>query len=239
MPSPYNLDLHSKCTECSVRAERLFCNMAPASVSALEAIKYTGVYPKGSLLFVEGEVPRGVFIICSGRVKLTASSTEGRTLIVKFAEPGEVLGSNAVILGKTYEVSAETVEPSQVNFVKSDDFLKFLNASPEACMHTAQQLSAEYYAAQRAIRTLGLAQTTTEKLARLILDWCEQHGEVTPNGVRLKVLLTHAEIAEMIGTTRETVTRMLSDFRRKKILEVKGSTILVLQKGSLSEMVTV
>src|SRR5205085_8884852 len=85
--------------------------------------------------------PRGVFIICSGRVKLTTSSTEGKTLIVKIAEEGEVLGASATILGKTYEVSAETIEPSQVNFIKRDDFLKFLNTSPEACMHTAQQLS--------------------------------------------------------------------------------------------------
>lgn len=239
MPSPYNLDLHGKCTECTVRTARLFCNMTPASVAALESIKYTGVYPKGSLLFVEGEKPRGVFIICSGRVKLTTSSAEGRKLIVKIAEEGEVLGSNAVILGKTYEVTAETTEPAQVNFIKSDDFLRFLNTTSEACMHTAQQLSSEYYAAQGSIRTLGLAQTTTEKLAKLLLDWCEREGDVTPKGVRLKVLLTHEEIAEMIGTTRETVTRILSDLKRQKILEVKGSTILVLQKESLSEMVTV
>jgi len=239
MPSPYNLDLHNSCAECTVRAERLFCNMSPASVSAMDTVKFTGVYPKGSLLFVEGEQPRGVFIICSGRVKLTTSSTEGRTLIVKIAEEGEVLGASATILGKNYEVSAETIEPAQVNFIKRDDFLKFLNSSAEACMHTAQQLSEKYHAAQREIRTLGLAQTTSEKLAKLILDWCDRNGEITPKGVRLKVLLTHEEIAQMIGTTRETVTRLLSDFKRKKIIDVKGSTLLVLEKEGLAEMVTV
>src|SRR5205823_2061613 len=239
MPSPYNLDLHNTCTDCSVRAERLFCNMSPASVSALETVKFTGVYPKGSLLFVEGEQPRGVFIICSGRVKLTTSSTEGKTLIVKIAEEGEVLGASATILGKTYEVSAETIEPSQVNFIKRDDFLKFLNTSAEACMHTAQQLSDKYHSAQREIRTLGLAQTTSEKLARLLLDWCDRNGEATPKGVRLKVLLTHEEIAQMIGTTRETVTRLLSDFKRKKIIDVKGSSMFVTNKTHLEHMVSV
>jgi CRP/FNR family transcriptional regulator len=239
MPSPYNLDLHNSCTECTVRAERLFCNMSPTSISAMETIKFTGVYPKGSLLFVEGEQPRGVFIICSGRVKLTTSSTEGKTLIVKIAEEGEVLGASATILGKAYEVSAETIEPAQVNFIKREDFLKFLNTSAEACMHTAQQLSEKYHSAQREIRTLGLAQTTSEKLAKLILDWCDRNGEVTPKGVRLKVLLTHEEMAQMIGTTRETVTRLLSDFKRKKMIDVKGSTLLVLQKEGLEELVTV
>lgn len=239
MPSPYNLDIHYACTDCSVREDRLFCNMSQATVAALDSIKFTGVYPKGSLLFVEGEQPRGIYIMCSGRAKLTTSSTEGKVLIVKLAEPGEVLGASATILGKPYEVSAETLEPSQVNFIKRDDFLRFLNTYPEASMHTVQQLSEKYHAAQREIRSLGLSQTTGEKLAKLLLDWCEKDGEPTAKGVRLKVLLTHEEIAQMIGTTRETVTRLLSDLKRKKILEVKGSTVIVLQKKDLERMVSI
>src|SRR6266516_2943812 len=177
MPSPYNLDIHNACTECTVREDRLFCNMSQSTVAALDSIKFTGVYPKGSLLFVEGEQPRGVFILCSGRAKLTTSSAEGKILIVKIAEPGEVLGASATILGKPYEVSAETIEPAQLNFIKRDDFLKLLGTNVEVCMHTAQQLSEKYHAAQREIRSLGLSQTTGEKLAYLILDWCRRDGE--------------------------------------------------------------
>jgi CRP/FNR family transcriptional regulator, cyclic AMP receptor protein len=239
MPSPYNLDLHNNCSECDVRAERIFCNMSDQSVAALDAIKFTGVYPKGSLLFVEGEQPRGIFIVCSGRAKLTTSSTEGRVLIVKIAEPGEVLGASATILGKPYEVSAETIEPSQLNFIKREDFLRFLNSDAEVCMHAAQQLSEKYHSAQREIRSLGLSQTTGEKLAKLLLDWCDRNGEVTTKGVRLKVLLTHEEMAQMIGTTRETVTRLLSEFKRRKILEVKGSTVLVTNKHELEGLVSI
>src|SRR5216110_136153 len=230
MPSPYNLDLHNSCTDCTVRFERLFCNMSSNSVNALETIKFTGIYPKGSLLFVEGEQPRGVFILCSGRAKLTTSSSEGKTLIVKIAEVGEVLGASATILGKPYEVSAETIEPSQLNFIKREDFVRFLQSHVEVCMHTAQQLSEKYQSAQREIRSLGLSQTTSEKLARLLLDWCARDGEQTPKGIRLKVLLTHEEIAQMIGTTRETVTRIFSDFKKRRIIEVKGSSIFVIAK---------
>jgi len=239
MPSPYNLDIHNTCTECTVRAERLFCNMAGSAIASVDAIKFTGVYPKGSLLFVEGEMPRGIFILCSGRAKLTTSSTEGKTLIVKIAEPGEVLGASATILGKPYEVSAETIEAAQLNFLKRDDFLKLLGTNVDVCMHTAQQLSEKYHAAQREIRSLGLSQTTSEKLAKLLLDWCARGGEETAKGIRLKVLLTHEEIAQMIGTTRETVTRLLSDFKRKKIIEMKGSSVFVLEKNSLETMVTI
>ncbi len=238
MPAPYNLEIHNNCRDCNVRHERPFCDMSDGTVATMDALKFTSVYPKGSTLFVEGEQPRGVFIICSGKVKLTTSSTEGKTLIIKIAEPGEVLGVSAAILGKQYEVSAETLEPSQLNFIKRDDFLRLLGTHPEVSLHTAQQLSEKYHSAQREIRSLGLSQTTSEKLARLILDWCKR-GEDTPKGTRLKILLTHEEIGQMIGTTRETVTRLLSDFKRKKLLEVTGSTVLVLQKAQLEKLVSI
>ncbi len=238
MPTPYNLDVRNNCTECDRRAERIFCNLSRESLAELDAIKFTGIYPKGSLLFVEGEEPRGVFILCSGRAKLTTSSSEGKTLILKVAEAGEVLGVSATILGKPYEVSAETLEPSQLNFIKRDDFIKFLNANADACMHTAQQLSQKYQSAQREIRSLGLAQTTSEKLAKLLLDWSDSNGEETPRGIRLAVLLTHEEIAQMIGTTRETVTRILSDFKKRRLIEVKGSSFFLLAKKTLEGMIS-
>lgn len=238
MPTPYNLTIADHCSECTIRQNHSFCNMSPEPVEALDAIKFSGSYPKGSLLFVEGEQPRGIFILCRGRVKLTTTSTEGRTLIVKIANAGELLGASAAILGRSYEVSAETLEPSQVSFVRRDDFLRFLNASTEACMHTAHQLSEKYEAAQREIRSLGLAHTTSEKLAKLILGWSAT-GEETPQGLRMQVLLTHEEIAQMIGTTRETVTRLLSEFKRKKLITVKGANLFVVAKQQMKDMVTI
>jgi CRP/FNR family cyclic AMP-dependent transcriptional regulator len=238
MPTPYNLTVEEHCTTCSQRGNRTFCNMAPAAVEALDASKYSSVYPKGSLLFVEGEQPRGVFMLCHGRAKLTTTSTEGRTLIVKIAQAGELLGASATLLGKPYEVSAETMEPSQVSFIRRDDFMRLLTSFPEACLHTAQQLSEKYESAQREIRTLGLAQSTSEKLAKLILGWISG-GEVTEQGTRLQVLLTHEEIAQMIGTTRETVTRLLSDFKRRKLISVKGSNMFVLAQQQMQDMVSI
>jgi len=239
MPTPYNLALVEHCNDCSLRqAHGGFCNMSSEPVAAMDTIKFSGAYPKNALLFVEGEQPRGVYILCSGRAKLTTSSTEGRTLIVKIVNPGEILGVSAAILGKPYEVSAETLEASQVSFIRREDFMRFLNAYSEACMKTAHQLSEKYESAQREIRTLGLAQTTSEKLAKLLLDWSAT-GEETPQGTRMQVLLTHEEIAQMIGTTRETVTRLLSDFRRKKLISVKGSSLFLLAKQQMRDMVSI
>jgi CRP/FNR family transcriptional regulator len=237
MPTPYNLDINHNCGTCTRRNH--FCNMQPASVAMLEKIKFTATYPKGSLLFVEGETPRGVFVLCAGKAKLTTSSSEGRTLILRIAEAGELLGASSVLLQRPYETSVETVEPCQVNFIRTEEFMAWIQSDREAMMSVARQLSDNYYEAQREIRSFGLAQTTSEKLARLMLNWCNERGEQTDKGIRLKVLLTHEEIAQMIGTTRETVTRLLTSFRSKNVLEVKGSTVHVVRRDALEAMVTV
>jgi CRP/FNR family transcriptional regulator len=220
-----------------MKPERNFCDMGEETVKTLDVLKFTGVYPKNSLLFVEGEDPRGIFILCSGRVKLTTSSTDGKRLILKIVEAGEVLGLSAAILDRPYEVTAETIQPSQVNFIKRDDFLKFLATYSEAAIHTAVQLSEKYYLAQKEIRSLGLSHSTGEKVAKLLLDWCDANGEETPKGVRLKVLLTHEEIAQMVGTTRETITRLLSDLKRRKIIDITGSTVMISNRVALESMV--
>lgn len=235
MPSPYNIATQH-CSSCPEVEQRRFCRMAPKAIAAVS--KYTTFYPKGSLLYVEGEAARGVYVLCSGRVKLTTSSAEGRNLILRTAAAGELLGASAVISGRPYETSIETVEPCQVNFIRDVDFLNLIRRDQEAMLATAHQLSADYFEAQREVRTFGLARTTQEKLARLVLDWCAT-GEQTARGVRLKVLMTHEEIGQMIGTTRETVTRLLSQLKRQKLIEVKGSTVLVTEPGSLQAMVTV
>ena len=238
MPTPYNLNIMDQCTNCTIPRAGRFCDLSPKGLEDLQQMKYTGMYPKGSLLFVEGEKPRGVFILCSGKAKLTTSSSEGKTLIVRMAEAGEILGLGSAMLDTPYEQSAETVEPSQVNFIRREEFLRLINTHPEACLRAAQQLSKSVLSAERDIRTFGLSQTTSERLAKLILDWTK-NGDETPKGIRVKVLLTHEEIAQMIGTTRETVTRVLTDFKRKKIIDVKGSTVLVPRTQGLMDLVTV
>jgi len=126
MATPYNLDVYRDCTKCPVRSERPFCNLSDEAVAELSSIANTIVQPQGALLFVEGEEARGVYILCSGRVKQTMLSAAGRTLIVNVVEPGQVLGVSAAMLGKPYEMTAETLMPSQVDFVRKDDFLRFL-----------------------------------------------------------------------------------------------------------------
>lgn len=236
MPSPYNLQLQHDCTTCVLREGVAFCDLSESPLASLNEIKYSAPYPRGATLFVEGETPRGVFILCQGKAKLTTSSRDGRTLILKIAGPGEILGLSAAILGTPYEVTVETTEPSQITFVRETDFLSLMDRHPEFARRAAVQLSRNCQEAQRELRSLGLSHTTSEKLARLILDWATE-GEQTPRGVRVRVVLTHEEIGQMLGTTRETVTRLFGDLKRKRVIDVQGSSVYVTKIEALQELV--
>lgn len=237
MALSHALAIQDDCTSCLAQPDG-FCSLSPEAHAALAAVKFTAIYPEGSLLFSEGEMPRGVYILCNGRAKITTSSAEGKTLIMRIAKPGEILGVSATVLGQPYEVSAQTLETSQLNFVKRNDFLRLLNTNAEVCLNAVRQLSAKYHDAQREIRSLGLAHNTAEKLAHLLLDWCAANGTPTSQGTRVRMLFTHEEIAQMIGSTRETVTRVLAEFRHSNLIEVNGANVDVMNRDALEAMIT-
>jgi CRP/FNR family transcriptional regulator len=228
------LDIIESCFTCKLRAERIFCDLPTAALQSFEAIKYASAYPKGALLFVEGQSARGIFVLCKGRVKLSICSTDGKTLIVKIAEPGEVLGLSATVCGKPYELTAETIDPCQVNFVKREDLLRFLREHNEACFRVAEQLSDKYNTACHEIRALGLSHSAAEKLSKLLLEWSSKASESAKKEPRLTVALTHEEIAQMIGTSRETVTRLFSELKKRQIVHSKGSTLVIRNKAALA-----
>ncbi len=239
MLTPYGLDIIENCLCCKMRAEHIFCDLPPAALRTFESIKYSTAYPKGAVLFVEGQEPRGIFVLCKGRVKLSICATDGKTLILKIAEPGEVLGLSATVGGKPYELTAETVDPCQVNFVKRDEFLRFLKEHSDACLRVAEQLSDKYNTACREIRSLGLSHSAVEKLAKLLLEWSARNGEAAKAEPRVKLALTHEEIAQMIGTSRETVTRLFADLKKRQIVQAKGSTLLIRNKAALKSLALV
>ena len=225
MHAPYGMALVEDCLSCKLCSEGFFCHLPEAVMQAFQLIKFTIGYPAGATLFVEGQACRGIYILCRGRVKLTANSEDGQTLILKIAQAGEVLGLSATVSGIPYETTAETGQPCQVDFVKRADFLKFLTEHGDACMHVAIEMSHECQHAYQQLRSFTMS-SSAQRIARLILDWSQQDtGLAGVHGI--KVALTHDEIAQIIGMSRETVTRTLASFRKRGIAKLHGSTLLV------------
>lgn len=236
MKSPYGLNILDDCMTCPVREQHLFCNLSPPAVQRLNDITSAAVYPRAAMLFIEGQQGRGVFVLCTGKAKLSTTSREGRTVITKISQHGDVLGLNATISNRPYEVTAEMMEPGQANFIAADALLQFLHDYGEVALRVAQQLSRNYYSAYDEIRTLGLANSPGQKLAKLLLGWCAERGD-SNHSLQLHLVLTHEEIAEMIGTSRETVSRLFSDFKRKQLIQSKGSALVIRNKTVLEGMV--
>src|ERR1700690_1038153 len=234
--TPYGLEIIENCLACPHREERLFCNLPEAALKSLATITSSAAYPKGATLFVEGQPARGVFILCSGRVKLSTSSADGKTLILRISEPGEVLGLPATVTGTCYELTADVIEPAQANFISRNDFLNFLKDNGEAALRVAQQLGETYHTAISEMRTIGLSHSAGEKLARFLLEWSANYPE-EKGQVRIKLTLTHEEIAQMIGSSRETVTRLLADFRKKQLVQVMPTTFIIKNKAALESIV--
>ena len=238
MQAPYGLEISDSCTNCTTRSSGYFCDFDAELVKAFEALKYATVFPKGAVLFVEGQSPRGVFMLCSGRVKLSTCSSDGKSIITRIADAGEILGISATVSGKPYMATAETLAPCQVNFIKSEDFVRFLKTNGAACLRVAEHLSNNYHYAFEQVRSLGLSHSAGEKLAKLMLEWAAKNGRETDKGTTVKLTLTHEEIAQQIGTSRETVTRLLGLFKQKQLIQVKGSNLIICDKPALLAMVS-
>jgi len=236
MSAPYGLQLAENCLICKLRHSGFFCELPKGPLEDLEKIKYASAFPQGAILFLEGQPARGAYIVCAGRVKLSTTSRDGKTLILRIAQAGEVLGLHATVSGAPYELTAETLQPCQLDFIKRDDFLRFLQNHADACLNAAQHLSQNCQDAYEMIRSLGLSHSVSEKVARLLLEWADG-GENTKEGIRIKVSLTHEEMAQLVGTSRETVTRVLGEFRERHLAQLRGSTLLIQNKAGLEKLI--
>lgn len=238
MHAPYGMELTEDCKTCPMRKSDFFCHLSSAALEAFSHVKFTTSYPAEAVLFVEGQSPRGVYMLCKGRVKLTMNSADGKTLIARICEPGQVLGLHATVSGQPYELTAEALQPCQVNFVRREDFLKLIREHSEISMAAMQQLSSGYRQACQEIRYLGLSRSASEKVAQFLLE-TSSTGQQTNQGKRFHLGLTHEEISQIVGISRETVTRTMTDFKTRMLIATKGSTVVIRNEPGLKAQAAV
>jgi len=215
-----------KCQNCEGQEDTSFCRLPNSELQLFEQIKISKSYPKGAKLFVEGQPTLGVFVLCKGRVKLSTCSQTGRVMILRIAEAGDILGLSSALNGIEHETTAEVLEQCHVNYITTADLLRFLKTNPEACLNAAKQLGRNYQTAYDQICSLGLSDSAADKLAKLFLAWTG-NGNGSSGRVRIKNNFTHEELAEMIGASRETVTRALRYFRESDLVTLKGSDLVI------------
>jgi len=217
--------------------DRTFCDLPPAVAEAVEQAALTTSYPTGAVLFAEAQAPRGVFIVRRGRVKLSICGSDGRTLILRIVDAGCPLGVAAVVSGRPYEATAETQEPAEISFLRQSDLLRLMRLHGELALWVTQHISQDYASTCREIRDLILSDSASEKLARLLVGWLDQNTK-SRNPTQVKLALTHEEIGQMIGSSRETVSRLLADFKKQHLITQMGSTLVIPDRVALESLIT-
>lgn len=196
-------------------------------------MEHPTAYPSGMVLFSEKDPVQGIYVVLEGEVKLSINSADGRRLILRIAKKGEVLGMDSALSGQASEMTAETLYPTKIAKISRRDFLGFMMRHPEAYQVVTEELSRQIGLACAQLRTVALSSSAPEKLARLLLE-LGQSGQSTGSGTRFRFSLTHEEIGEFIGTSRETVTRTLSAFKTRHLVDFHGSTLTIPNKMALA-----
>ena len=225
------------CSSCPLHQS--FCHFSEKVRAAFDGLKTTVAYRKGEVVFDEGDRCHSVFAVCEGSVKLVTASTEGRVLLLRFARPGEMLALAEAVLGPgPYGCSAVAAEPSILGVIPRDTFMRFISSYPEACLALTLALSEQYKFAQRETKFLGMGETSTVRLARLLLEWSGERGTAAADGVHIPLHVTHGDLAHAVGSTRETVTRILGNLTRNRLIERRQDEIVILDTDELSRLST-
>jgi CRP/FNR family transcriptional regulator, cyclic AMP receptor protein len=219
------LAISNDCLSCTLRRNCDFCNLPQPVMSQFSTLGHLTLYPANATLMMEGQCPRGVYIACSGRSKLSVEARDGKTIILKIAGDRQILGLSAVVSGGPSLITVTTIELCQIKFIERDSFLHLIEHNSHAAFACATLLAREVTTSFDDVYELLLARSSTEKLARLLLSWVSD--EPRNRELRVPTEFTHEEIAQMIGSSRETVTRLLSDMKRKDLIRLESGTLVI------------
>jgi CRP/FNR family transcriptional regulator len=214
------------------RVGEFFRKLSPLALLDVEALQFPASYKPGAILFGEKEASPAIFIILSGEVKLSISSSDGKRLILSVAKASEILGLSSALSGLPRNSTAEVMCHSKIAVIERSPFLRFLGRHPAAYQAVTEELDLQYKVACEQLRTVALSPSVHEKLARLLLGW-NDGGQKNERGTECRFSFTHEEIGEFIGATRETVSRTLSFFKTRRLVIFDGTTLTIPSRMAL------
>jgi CRP/FNR family transcriptional regulator, cyclic AMP receptor protein len=217
-----------------------FSSLSTAALADFDTLVVPVSHPANNVLFSETQDNAGVMVIVEGEVKLSINSSDGRRLSLRIAKVGEVLGLSSTLSGNAYEMTADTLYPAKIAHLSRQVFLNFMARHPEVYEATTREISRSFNLACEQLRMVGLSTSVPERLARLLIGWSDaapqQKTDEAPQqetGARCRVSLTHEQIGEFIGASRETVTRTLSIFKNRRLVAQHGCTITIPSRMAL------
>ena len=224
----------NKCEQCIIRQLNSLNELSKEELIRISACKTSQHIKKGEVLFEEGQYINGVFCIKGGVCKVTKMSTNGRDQIVKLIKKGDLIGERSLISEEASNLKATAVNDMEVCFIPKEEIVKDLKQNTNFTMSILRELATSLKEADNVI--VDMAQKTVkQRLAETLLYLQENFKSLEEQGP-LNIQLSREDIASLIGTATESAIRLLSTFKKEKLIRLKGKEIYILDPKSLQRI---
>ncbi|MFD2529300.1 Crp/Fnr family transcriptional regulator [Polaribacter marinaquae] len=225
----------SKCEQCIVRQFNSLKHLSKEELLRMSNCKTSKIIKKGEILFDEGEHINGVFCIKDGVCKVSKMSDNGRNQIVNLVQKGDLLGERSLISEEVSNLKAVALNDMEICFIPKDEIIRDLEKNNNFTMSVLKDMANSLKTADNLI--VDMAQKTVkQRLAETLLHLETKFG-INADG-NINIQLSREDIANIIGTATESAIRLLSDLKKKNVIEFKGKNIKILDKIALEKMVT-
>ncbi len=207
----------------------LFSSMKDDEIKAIYDLSHTKKCGKDAVILLEDEEGDTLFIILNGKVKVTTFSETGKEVIFSILNEGDFFGDMSLLDGKPRSATVISIEESELRLIRRSEFLRLLEKHPRIALVLLEELTSRLRKADERIESLAILDVTG-RIAGILLQLADERGEDTPEGILIRSRPTHQELGNMVGTTRETVTRVLKQLENKKYITMAGKNLTILDR---------
>jgi CRP-like cAMP-binding protein len=213
----------------------LFSGLEDREIAEIQAISASKRYPKGTVIFSEDEEAKGFFVLISGRVKVFKLSPEGKEQILHIISPGETFAEAALFAGSTYPAFAESLAETRALYFSKEGFLNLIRRNPQISLNMIASLSHWLRKFVSLVEELSLKDVSA-RLSKYLVDLSAKSGRSSERGIEFELDINKSQLASQLGTISETLSRALRKLRDRRIIEVEGKKITILQKEALEDI---
>lgn len=213
----------------------IFSELSDETLEKIEKIGTRKTYKKNDVILLEDEVGSALFVIASGKVKVSRTSTDGREVILTILSDSDFFGEMAILDGQTRSATVTATEDSELFLIQRTEFLGLLREYPEISISLLQELTQRLRSADVKIKALSL-KDAEGKVATVILQLADDIGKIRQGKVEIEKLPLQQDLANMAGTSRETISRTIHSFAKKGLVEIDGSKLRIIDYEKFKEM---
>ncbi len=226
---------NTPCQLCISRKFSMFSELSEEHLCSLSDAKNFITHKKGQILYYENTKPLGVFCVSSGVVKIFKTASNGKEQIIRLAKKGDFVGYTSLIGEDVYTTSATIVEDASICFVPKEAFLKVLIEDNNFHSRLTKAICNDLGVMEGKL-TDATQKTIRERLALMLLKLGDSYGVDGDAKQKIDIQLTREELAGLVGTATETVIRLLSEFKKDRLIDLQGKKIILLDRKGLARL---